>query len=267
MEQLQSELWTHGGLYEGYVGRWSRIVAQEFVRWLEVPPAHCWLDVGCGTGAVSQAILDLAAPLKSTGVDPSEYFIAHTREYIHDERASFDLGDAIALPYQAATFDVVVSGLVLNFISDPQRAIGEMMRVVRPGGLIAAYVWDYTDRMRLMRYFWDAAVALDPAAAEYDEACRFALCNPQPLAHLWSTAGLHDVSVQAIDVPTIFRDFNEYWSPFLRGRAPAPQYAMSLTESRRNELKERLYSMLPISADGSINLIARAWAVRGIRQQ
>ena len=266
MEQSQpKELWASGDVYEPYVGRWSRRVAAELLAWLAVPPARRWLDVGCGTGALSQAILERASPQAVQGIDPSAGFVTYAREHIRDGRASFETGDARALPYATATFDVVVSGLVLNFVPDPPVALGEMTRVVRRGGTVAAYVWDYAGRMQLMRHFWDAAVTLDPAAAELDEGRRFGLCQPTALAHLFQSAGLNNVEVRAIDIPTDFRDFDDYWSPFLGGQAPAPRYAMSLPEARRTELRERIRATLPIEADGSIHLIACAWAARGLR--
>ncbi len=266
MEQPQpKEMWASGAVYEPYVGRWSRRVAREFVAWLAVPPAQRWLDVGCGTGALSQTILERASPQAVQGIDPSAGYIAYAREHIRDVRASFETGDARALPYQAATFDAVVSGLVLNFVPDPAAALDEMTRVVRRGGLVAAYVWDYAGQMQMMRHFWDAAVALDPAAAELDEGRRCAICRPDPLAQLFQAAGLTNVQARAIDIPTDFRDFDDYWSPFLGGQAPAPRYAMSLPEARRTELRERLRATLPINADGSIHLIARVWAARGVR--
>jgi hypothetical protein len=117
--------------------------------------------------------------------------------------------------------------------------------------------------MEMMRYFWDAAVALDPAAYELDEGRRFPICQPKPLAELFAQAGLHDIEARAIDVPTGFRDFDDYWSPFLGGQGPAPSYAMSLDEARRGALSNRIRSKLPIAKDGAIRLIARAWAVRG----
>lgn len=129
--------------------------------------------------------------------------------------------------------------------------------------MVAAYVWDYAGKMELMRYFWDAAVALDPAAYELDEGRRFPVCQPEPLAKLFAEAGLHRVEVRPIDVPTDFRDFDDYWSPFLGGQAPAPGYAMSLSEEGRAKLRERIRSKLPIAEDRAIHLIARAWAVRG----
>jgi hypothetical protein len=159
--------------------------------------------------------------------------------------------------------DIAVSGLALNFVPQPSLAVHEMTRTVRAGGTVAAYVWDYAGTMELMRYFWDAAGALDPAALALDEGRRFPLCRPDPLIELFTQAGLRDVQVRAIDVPTRFRDFDDYWSPFLGGQGPAPGYAMSLDEPRRDALRERLRASLPIAADGSIALIARAWAVRG----
>jgi SAM-dependent methyltransferase len=230
-----------------------------------MPPGVRWLDVGCGTGALSASILAHAAPREMMGIDPSAGYVAFAQEQVQDPRMHFEVADARALPYEAGTFDAVVSGLVLNFVPNPGQAMAEMARVVRAGGTVAAYVWDYAGRMELMRHFWDAAVALDPAARELDEGRRFPLCQPGPLADLLRDAGLSDVEVRAIDVPTVFRDFDDYWSPFLGGQAPAPGYAISLDEERRARLRERIHAGLPFQADGSIHLIARAWAARGIR--
>jgi SAM-dependent methyltransferase len=261
----RTEVWASGDAYEPYVGRWSRLVAREFLDWLALPPGRRWLDVGCGTGALSQIVLERAAPAEVAGVDPSEGYVGYARARTADARASFRVGDAQALPGPDASFDAVVSGLVLNFVPDPTRAAAEMRRVVRPGGLVGAYVWDYAGEMQLMRYFWDAAGALDPAARGLDEGRRFPVCRPEPLADLFRAAGLRDVEARAVDVPTVFRDFDDYWSPFLGGQAPAPGYCMSLPDDRRAALRERIRGALPSRSDGGIHLIARAWAVRGRR--
>jgi SAM-dependent methyltransferase len=221
------------------------------------------LDVGCGTGALSQAILDLAAPEQLTGVDASESYVAFSREHVRGARARFVVGDAQALLEPGGAYDVAVSGLMLNFVPEPSRAVAEMARVTRGGGTIAAYVWDYAGEMQLIRRFWDAAVAINPAVRELDEGVRFPLCRPEPLAALFHTAGLTEVDVRAIDVPTVFRDFEDYWQPFLGGQGPAPGYVMSLHEDQRADVRERLRAALPVRPDGSIPLIARAWAVRG----
>lgn len=254
------DVWAAGDLYEPYVGRWSRVVAREFLPWLGVPAGREWLDVGCGTGALSQCILAAAAPARVHGVDPSPGFIEYAKA--HTRGATFEVGDAQKLPLNDAAVDAAVAGLVLNFVPKPDLAAREMRRALRRGGVAAAYVWDYAGKMELMRYFWDAAVELNPAARELDEGVRFPLCNEKALSALWRDAGFAEVEVRAIDAPTTFKDFDDYWRPFLGGQAPAPGYCMSLDEARRAALRERIRSKLPFEPDGSIRLIARAWAVK-----
>jgi SAM-dependent methyltransferase len=260
---MSIDTWAAGDSYERYVGRWSRLVARAFVAWLNRPAGLEWLDVGCGTGALSAGMLAAADPKAVIGVDPSDGFLDSARALLDDPRARFEQGDAEALPLADAAVDVAVSGLVINFVPAPARAVGELRRVVRPGGTVALYVWDYAGKMQLMRYFWDAAVALDPAAQALDEAVRFPICRPGPLSELMTAAGLEAVTTTAIDVPTVFAGFDDYWSPFLGGQGPAPGYCMSLPESRRTALRDRLRSALPVAADGRIVLTARAFAVRG----
>ena len=259
-----AEVWAVGSRYDAYVGRWSRVVARELVAWLEVAGGAAWLDVGCGTGALSETVLGAADPAEVVGVDPSPGFVAHARERLAGPRARFAVADARALPVAGTRFDAVVSGLVLNFVPDPVTALAEMARVTRAGGRVAAYVWDYAGRMELMRRFWEAAAAIDPAAAALDEGRRFPICRPEPLARLFRDAGLAAVEVRPIEVPTRFRDFDDYWAPFLGGQGPAPGYAMALDEPRRAMLREELRARLPAASDGSIPLVARAWAARGV---
>ena len=263
MASERKDTWAAGKLYEPYVGRWSRRVAGEFLRWLDAPRKKDWLDVGCGTGGVTETILAQTQPRSVRGVDSSPGFVEHARAHVEDPRAAFEVGDAQALPVGSAQFDAAVSGLVLNFVPKPALAVQEMKRAVRPGGLVAVYVWDYAGRMELMRYFWDAAAALDRGAAELDEGRRFPLCRPDALTELFGAAGLRQVEAKAIDVDTVFRDFDDYWTPFLGAQGPAPGYAMSLDEARRGALRDRLRAALPVASDGSIALVARAWAVRG----
>jgi SAM-dependent methyltransferase len=257
--------WDDGGAYESYVGRWSRLVAREFLAWLDAPAHADWLDIGCGAGALTQTILALATPANVRGIDLSPDFIAFARMHTADPRASFAVGDAQALPEPDAVCAMAVSGLALNFVPQPDRAVAEMARVTRPSGIVAAYVWDYAGEMQLMRYFWDAVIALNPAAETLDEGKRFPLCAPEPLAQLFTQAGLRQVETRAIDAPTVFRDFDDYWTPFLSGQGPASGYAMSLSDQQRTALRESLRGRLPTASDGSIALIARAWAVKGMR--
>jgi SAM-dependent methyltransferase len=261
-----SDAWAQGSAYEPYVGRWSRLVARRFLEWLAPAPGKRWLDVGSGTGALTDVILATAYPEEVVGIDMSPAYVAYARERLDSARARFEVGDAQELPVSSNRFDVAVSGLALNFVPAPDRALSEMTRAVRPGGVVAAYVWDYAGRMEMMRRFWDAAVALHPDAARLDEGARFPLCNPDALTSLWREARLDDVEVRAIDAPTRFASFDDFWSPFLGGQGPAPGYLMSLTEGDRALLRDRIERGLPIAADGTIDLIARAWAARGVRR-
>jgi len=256
-----SDTWESGSPYERYVGRWSRRIAPPFLSWLDIPAGRRWLDVGCGTGALCAAILDRCSPASVAGIEPSEGFLRSAKENLGD-RAVLQQGSATAIPFGDASVDVVVSGLVLNFVPDQRAALVEMTRVTANGGAIAAYVWDYAGKMELMRCFWDAAVELDPAAASMDEGLRFPLCRPEALEKLFAGAGLKGVEVRPIDIPTPFADFDDYWQPFLGGQGPAPAYAMSLDETARARLRDRIRERMPAAASGAISLTARAWAVR-----
>ena len=217
--------------------------------------------MGCGTGALCAAIVDRCAPSWVAGIEPSDGFLKTAIANLAG-RAALLRGSATAIPLDDASVDVVVSGLVLNFVQDPRAALAEMARVSASGGTIGAYVWDYAGKMELMRAFWDAAVELDPDAARMDEGVRFPLCRPEALAALFTGAGLEAVEVTAIDIPTPFASFEDYWRPFLGGQGPAPAYAMSLDETARARLRDRIRARIPVQAGGSISLTARAWAVR-----
>jgi SAM-dependent methyltransferase len=256
-------LWADGDAYERWIGRWSRPVGVEFLAWLDQPDGRRWLDVGSGTGALTETILATAAPTSVVGVEPSPMFVAHARTRVLDRRASFVEGAAGALPLDPGSVDVAVAGLVLNFVPDLPAGLAELRRVVVPGGTIAGYVWDYAGRMEIIRRFFDAAIELHPAAVAADEGLRFSICAPRPLGAAFEDAGLAEVEVRPIEIPTVFTSFDDYWTPFLSGTAPAPSYAMSLSEAERGRLRERLRATLPTEDDGSIHLVARAWAVRG----
>jgi len=251
------ENWEQGDAYELYVGRWSRQVAPLFLDWLGMPPGLRWVDVGCGTGALTAAILDEAAPTSVVGIEPSEGFLTTARQRLGDRARLLHAG-AESLPLGDTSADVVVSGLVLNFVSDVSAALAEMRRV---GGTVAAYVWDYGKDMQFMRYFWDAAVDLDPSVRGLDEAVRFPVASEPGLRTLF--ADFADVSTTALDLPTVFADFDAFWTPFLGAQGSAPTYLASLDAEARDRLREAVRERVPASADGSIDLVARAWAVRG----
>jgi SAM-dependent methyltransferase len=205
--------------------------------------------------------VDHCSPSSVVGVEPSDAFLNTAKEQLAG-RAVLHRGSATEIPLDDASIDVTVSGLVLNFVPDGRAALAEMARVTGSGGTIAGYVWDYAGKMELMRLFWDAAVELNPDAARMDEGARFPLCRPEGLTELFGGAGLRGVEVTAIDIPTPFASFEEYWRPFLGGQGPAPAYAMSLDETARARLRDRIRERIPVQADGSVSLIARAWAVR-----
>jgi trans-aconitate methyltransferase len=263
MSEQPKELWSTGAPYDRFVGRWSRKVAAEFLDWLSVSAHKAWVDVGCGTGSLVESILGQCDPASVTGIDRSEGFLAEARRRITDERARFQVGDAMDLPLNAATCDVAVSGLVLNFVVDHAAMVREMVRVTKPGGKVAVYVWDYAGGMEMMRHFWDAAIAVSPDDATLDEAGRFPICQPDALRALWQEVGLTAITVQAIDVPTVFQDFEDYWNPFLGKQGAAPTYLASVNSETQGRIRERLQTRLVPTADGTIALSARAWAVQG----
>jgi SAM-dependent methyltransferase len=258
---VAADVWASGAAYEPYIGRWSRLVARELIAWLDAPRGISWIDVGCGTGALTATLLDLASPRRVTALDASPGFAAYARATVGDDRVAFAVADARAIPLATGSADVAVSGLVLNFVSQPASAVAEMSRVTRSASTVSAYVWDYADGMQMLRRFWDAAVSLDPTAAALDEGRRFPMCEPSALDALWRGAGLHDVEVHAIEVPTRFETFDDFWHPFLGGQGPAPSYVATLDPAARARLRDTLRATL--SARSPIDLTARAWAVRG----
>jgi SAM-dependent methyltransferase len=258
---MPADTWTSDQAYEPYVGRWSRRLAPLFLSELPSAPAATWCDVGCGTGALAHAVVASQRPSRVLGVDPSAGFLAAARRTPGPFTAV--VATATALPVRDDAVDRVVSALVLNFVPRPDEALAEMRRITRPQGIVAAYVWDYAEGMQLIRLFWDAARAVDPTAADRDEAVRFPLCRPAPLRALFAGAGLADVVVAPVEVATEFTGFDDLWFPFLGGQGPAPGYCAALPDDHRAALRGALHARLPVAPDGSIALRARAWAVRG----
>ncbi|MDN3029255.1 class I SAM-dependent methyltransferase [Streptomyces sp. S.PB5] len=265
MTERGFDVWAAGDAYERYMGRWSRLVADEFLRWLSWPPGARWLDIGCGSGALASTAAVRCRPRTLLGLDGSAGFVTTARASTPDP-ARFAMADAQALPVRDACFDVAVSGLVLNFLPAPGAALTEAVRVVRPGGLVAAYVWDYAEGMEFLRRFWDAATAVDPSAAAHDEGRRFPVCEKSALRRLWSEAGLTGVTVAPLGITTRFPRFDDLWDPFLSGQGPAPGYLAALPPATRERLRQALRERVPGGTDGAITLRARAWAVKGRRK-
>ena len=255
--------WTEGDAYEAFMGRWSRDVARVFIEWLNPKKKARWLDIGCGTGALTRTICEGCDPSVVIGCDPSVSFVNEARLRLSDPRVSFVVGKIEDLQPGEGVFDAIVSGLALNFIPEPARAISSMLPWIQAGGFLSAYVWDYAEGMAFLRYFWNEAVSLDPSARELDEGLRFPICRPEALVTLFEHAGLTNVETQPLEIKTSFVDFNDFWSPFLAGTGPAPAYLRTLDLRDRGRLRDRIKRRLPVAADGTILLKARAWGVRG----
>ncbi|MGQ0720746.1 MAG: class I SAM-dependent methyltransferase [Candidatus Eiseniibacteriota bacterium] len=245
------------------MGRWSRRLAPQFVVWLRIPRGVHWLDVGCGTGSLADAICSHGAPASVVGCDPAAALVEFAREHHRDARVSFATAGVGSLPPRPGGYGSVSSLLALNFFPDCEAAVQEMRSVAAPRATVSACVWDYADGMQFLRYFWDAVAEVDPTARELDEGNRFPLCRPDALTTLFRGGGLGDVRCDPIEIPTVFAGFDDYWRPLLGGTGPAPSYVASLDTDRRALLARTLEGTLRRGADGTIALSARAWAVRG----
>lgn len=260
---VSDDRWAAGPTYEQFMGRWSRQLAPKFLSWLQIPGGRHWLDVGCGTGALTDAICRHAAPASVVACDPAQPFIEYARSRTRDQRMSFAIAGAGSLPTRPHGYDSIVSLLALNFFPDPASAVREMRLSAADQGTVAACVWDYGGGMQYLRRFWDAAVEMDPAAVDRDEGRRFPLCHRGALEQLFLDAGLREVRCAPLEIPMVFASFDDYWQPLLGATGPAPAYVASLDEDRRTALARRLDATLPRGGDGTIALTARAWAARG----
>ena len=264
LSEREAKMFTASAGYERYMGRWSRIFAPQLAAFAGVKDGQRVLDVGTGTGALAAALEKVGPGVQVTGIDPSEGFIAYAKKNA-SPRARFELGDAQALKFPDATFDATLSLFVMNFIPDHVKAIGEMARVTRPQGTVGACVWDYDAGMESLRFFWDEAVALDPAAEPKDER-HMKLTRQGQLGELWRRAGLAGVEERPLVMEQAFASFRDYWDPFLTGVGPGGAYVTSLPEARRQELEKRVRTrLLGNRADGPFTLKARAWCVKGQR--
>ena len=262
MQSMKRDRWTSGVHYDQWMGRWSRLLAHKFLKWLDLPAGLRWIDVCCGSGMVTEAIVERSAPASVVGVDASAAQIRFACEHRADSNVTFQIADATALPVADSSFDVAVCGLGLNYVPNPARALEEFRRVIRTGGSAGAYVWDYAQGARFVREFWDAAVAIDSEAGSFDQALRFPMCTQEGLRTLFEQAKLKEIDVCALDVVTRFSNFDDYWEPLLTGQGSAPNYLVTRDEQVRTAIRERLRTTLPMNAEGAIELPARAWAIR-----
>jgi len=259
----QDGMFSAGDAYERFMGRWSRELAPLLVTFAEVRDGNAVLDVGSGTGALTAAVAAVAPSSRIIGIDPAAPYVAFARARHPTDLVRFEVGDARQLQFANGSFDRTLSLLVLNFIPDPAKALDEMIRVTRPGGTVAAAVWDYEQGMEMLRVFWDEAIALSPAMDARDER-HMPLSRKGELAALWRAHSLQDVMAETLTIQTRFASFDDYWSPFLEKQGPAGEYVASLPAGERDQLRLRLRRrLLGDGPDRPIVLAARAWAVRG----
>ncbi|MCP9851237.1 class I SAM-dependent methyltransferase [Cyanobium sp. Morenito 9A2] len=250
---------TDGAGYDRFMGVWSRLAGKEFLAWIAPQPGLRWLDVGCGNGAFTQLIVEQSAPISLVGIDPSEAQLVFARQHPLLKSVEFVNADAMALPFQDATFDLAVMPLVIFFVPVPAQGVAEMARVVAPGGTVAAYAWDMEGGGFPYRDVTEAlsAVGRSTPMPPSPEASRLDV-----LRDLWATAGLRDIQTRAIAVERTFGDFDDFWNTLLGGPS-AGQALAAMNEVERSGFRDLLQARLQPAGSGPITLAARAHAVRG----
>jgi SAM-dependent methyltransferase len=263
MTEAEAKMFAASAGYERFMGRWSRLLAPLYISFAGVKDGQRVLDVGTGTGSAAAAVEASMPASEIIGIDPSAGFIAYAQKNAKSTRARFELGDAQALKFKDASFDQTLALLVMNFIPDHNKAIAEMRRVTRAGGIVSACVWDYNEGMQMLRFFWDEAIALDPTIEPKDER-HMKLSRQGQLGDLWRKAGLVNVQEAPLSIDQAFSSFNDYWEPFTKGAGPGGAFVVSLSEERRQQLEARMRKrLLGDRKEGPFTLKARAWCVRG----
>jgi SAM-dependent methyltransferase len=247
-----------GGPYDRYIGRYSVRLAPRLADFAGIDSGLTALDVGCGPGALTAELARRLGAGAVAAIDPSDPLAAACAERVPG--ADVRVGVAEALPWADASFDAALSQLVVNFMADAEAGVRELRRVVRPGGVVASCTWDYADGMRMLRVFWDAALALDAHAPDEGREMRFAEAGE--LAELWTGAGLRDVETGPLHVEARYEGFDDFWDPFTIGIGPGGAYCVSLGREERARLREECRRRLG-DPRGPFTLTARAWAVRG----
>jgi ubiquinone/menaquinone biosynthesis C-methylase UbiE len=260
-DSIQSISWNDGEAYERFMGKWSRIAGRIFLDWLALPAELKWLDVGCGTGAFTETIQAHWAAAEIVGIDPAAAHVAHGRAQVKSDGIRFEVADARSMPFESGSFDAAVSALVLNFIPDREKAVAEMRRVVRPGGMAAAYVWDFAGRSGTIPHL--NAALRQFANVDTSSALNAESTSQDKLKELFVAAGLADVETRPIDIIVTYKNFDDYWESNTGFTSPAGNTVRALSDEKREQLKQIVKSKLPVDKDGAISFMARVNAVRG----
>jgi ubiquinone/menaquinone biosynthesis C-methylase UbiE len=254
--------------YDRFMGRWSDRLAPSFLHFAGVRDGQRVLDLGCGTGSLSRALVSFGATIRVTGVDPAAEYVSFARQAVPHTRAKFEVGSAEALAFPADTFDTALSLLVLQEFDDAGQAVREMARVTRNGGVVAACQWDFQHGMPMFSVFWEAAeaVAMEAVARRRQERVRPHPATIDELRVLWEACGLAHVTTATLELPMEFESFDDYWQPFLGGSTPTSRFAARLDGETGGALARALRNRLaPFERAGSFVLPARAWAVKGAK--
>jgi ubiquinone/menaquinone biosynthesis C-methylase UbiE len=264
---MTNDLWTDGALYEKYTGRWSRLIANKFIDWLDVKQARMegCVDMGCGTGALSEALIANDVCTSLTCLDRSPAYLSFAKQRIQSSNVQFVTGDVQSTSLSASEHPLIVSGLVLNFVDSPEKMLREMVRIGRSGAVLGVYIWDFSDGMKPIRKFWDAArLSGAPNVDELDAGIQFPICKRENLLQIVTESGWVEPCVEPIEIDAHFENFDDYWSPFLSGQGTGPAFAVSLDEDTRERVRKTLMSLVTDAPDKPFTLRARAWAAKGI---
>jgi SAM-dependent methyltransferase len=258
---------SSGDGYELQMGRHSRSLAPLLIAFAAVREGAKALDVGCGTGNLAVELAGKSAFASIEAFDFSPAYIAYAKARGADARINFQEGDACAIPFADGTFDLTLSMLVLAFIPEPQRAVREMVRVTKPGGTVAACMWDLRGGVVFARMFWDTAAILDPNAAELrGKAMSRPITRQGGIAGGFRDAGLQNVQETALTIPMNFSDFEDFWGPFEGRESGFAAYVSGLDGAQKEKLRSALrLAYLDGSPDGPRTYFATAWAARGVR--
>jgi SAM-dependent methyltransferase len=257
-----TEKWDNTQGYEMYVGRWSSLLSIDFVNWLNARSNLKWLEIGCGTGALTKAIAEKCTPSYLLAIDKSDSYIEKAKENVNSGNVSFLNIDINSCPLNEK-FHYITSGLVLNFVPKFGDMLRKLMNNLEPGGEISSFVWDYGGHYQPMRHFWNAACEIIPGSEKFDAGRNFDICTKENLIRLFEGIGLNDIQFTTIERIATFQNFDDYWLPIISAQGSVTEFISTLKEAEKEKLKEHLKRKLPIAFNGEIKLVISVLAAKG----